>query len=44
VLRGLRADYDEEAQRLVCEGPNWVPGISGGRRAPQKVDVAVPFQ
>jgi outer membrane biosynthesis protein TonB len=44
VLRGLRADYDEEAQRLVCEGPNWVSGISGGRRAPQKVDVAVPFQ
>jgi hypothetical protein len=44
VLRGLRADYDEEAQRLVCEGPNWIPGISGGRRAPQQVDVAVPFQ
>lgn len=44
VLRGLRADYDEEAQRLVCESPNWVPGISGGRRAPQLVDVAVPFQ
>ena len=44
VVRGLRADYDEEAQRLVCEGPNWIPGISGGRRAPQMVDVVVPFQ
>ncbi|RZK16040.1 MAG: hypothetical protein EOO56_21215, partial [Hymenobacter sp.] len=43
VLRGLRADYDAEAQRLVCEGPAWVPGISGGRRAAQQVDVAVPF-
>lgn len=43
VLRGLRADYDAEAQRLVCEGPAWVPGISGGRRAAQTVDVAVPF-
>lgn len=43
ILRGLRADYDAEAQRLVCEGPAWVPGISGGRRAAQQVDVAVPF-
>jgi hypothetical protein len=44
VLRGLRADYDAEAQRLVCEeGPAWVPGISGGRRAALQIDVAVPF-
>jgi outer membrane biosynthesis protein TonB len=44
VLRGLRADYDAEAQRLVCdEGPAWVPGISGGRRATLQIDVAVPF-
>jgi outer membrane biosynthesis protein TonB len=44
VLRGLRADYDAEAQRLVCEeSPAWVPGISGGRRAALQVDVAVPF-
>lgn len=44
VLRGLRADYDAEAQRLVCdEGATWVPGISGGRRAALQVDVAVPF-
>lgn len=44
VLHGLRADYDAEAQRLVCDGANWVPGIGGGRRAAQPVDVAVPFQ
>ncbi|MFD1870992.1 energy transducer TonB [Hymenobacter bucti] len=43
VLRGLRADYDAEAQRLVRDGPAWVPGISGGRRAALQVDVAVPF-
>jgi outer membrane biosynthesis protein TonB len=43
VLRGLRDDYDAEAQRLVSEGPTWVPGISGGRRATLQVDVAVPF-
>ena len=44
VLHGLRADYDAEAQRLVCESANWVPGIGGGKRAAQPVDVAVPFQ
>jgi hypothetical protein len=43
VRRGLRADYDAEAQRLVCEGPAWVPGTSGGRRAAREVDIAVPF-
>ena len=43
VLRGLREDYDEEAQRLVCDGPGWIPGISGGRRAPLDIDIAVPF-
>lgn len=43
VLRGLREDYDAEAQRLVCDGPGWIPGISGGRRAPLEIDIAVPF-
>ena len=43
VLHSLRADYDAEAQRLVCDGPGWVPGIGGGKRAAQSVDVAVPF-
>lgn len=43
VLRGLRADYDEEAQRLVCDGPGWIPGISGGKRAALEIDIAVPF-
>jgi hypothetical protein len=43
VLRGLRADYDAEAQRLVCDGPGWIPGISGGKRALLEIDIAVPF-
>jgi hypothetical protein len=43
VLHGLRADYNAEAQRLVCEGPKWVPGVSGGQRAARLVTVAVPF-
>jgi len=43
VLRGLREDYDAEAQRLVCDAPGWIPGISGGKRAPLEIDLAVPF-
>lgn len=43
VLRGLRDDYDAEAQRLVCDGPAWVPGVSGGHRAAQAIMVTVPF-
>jgi hypothetical protein len=43
VSRGLRKDYDEEALRIVCDGPAWQPGIAGGRRAPLPMEVTVPF-
>ena len=43
VVRGLRADYDAEAQRLVCEGPAWQPGVAGGRRAALPVEMTVAF-
>lgn len=43
VLRGLRADYDAEALRLVSEGPAWVPGVAGGRRAALPVELDVVF-
>ena len=43
VLYGLRADYDEEALRLVCEGPAWRPGITDGRRTALPVEVTVSF-
>ena len=43
VVRGMRADYDEEALRLVCEGPAWRPGIAGGRRAALPVEITVSF-
>ncbi|OGX89314.1 hypothetical protein BEN49_09165 [Hymenobacter coccineus] len=43
VVRGLRADYDAEALRLVCEGPSWVPGVAGGRRAALPVELDVVF-
>jgi TonB family protein len=44
ILQSLRADYDDEAQRLVRKGPNWIPGTSKEQQATQLVDVAVPFQ
>ncbi len=44
AVRKLRADYDAEAIRLLQEGPDWVPGISGGRRAAQTIDVPVEFE
>ncbi|MCC3154117.1 energy transducer TonB [Hymenobacter sp. BT770] len=43
VVRGLRADYDAEALRMVCDGPAWQPGVSGGRRAPLPVELTVSF-
>ncbi|MFD1467898.1 energy transducer TonB [Hymenobacter caeli] len=43
VVRGLRPDYDAEALRLVCEGPGWVPGVAGGRRAALPVELNVVF-
>jgi TonB family protein len=43
VARGMRKDYDDEALRLVCEGPAWQPGVAGGKRAPLPMEVTVPF-
>ncbi len=43
VIHGLRADYDAEALRIVCEGPAWQPGVANGRRAPLPMEVTVPF-
>jgi len=43
VVRSLRTDYDEEALRLVCEGPAWQPGVASGRRAPLPVETTVAF-
>ncbi|MCI1188337.1 energy transducer TonB [Hymenobacter sp. DH14] len=43
VVRGMRADYDDEALRMICEGPAWRPGIAGGRRAALPMEVTVSF-
>ena len=43
VVRGLRADYDEEALRIICEGPAWRPGIANGRRAALPMELTISF-
>ena len=43
VVRGIRADYDKEALRLVCEGPAWRPGIAAGRRAALPMEITILF-
>ncbi|GAB2460367.1 hypothetical protein GCM10011375_10780 [Hymenobacter qilianensis] len=44
VVSGLSKECDEEAMRLVREGPAWFPGIIGGRRTAQQVRISVPFR
>ncbi len=43
VVRGLRADYDAEALRIICEGPAWRPGIANGRRAALPMELTISF-
>ena len=43
VVRGLRADYDAEALRIICEGPAWRPGIANGRRAALPMELTIGF-
>ena len=43
VVRSMRADYDDEALRMVCEGPAWQPGIAAGRRTPLPIELTVTF-
>ncbi|GAB2859259.1 energy transducer TonB [Hymenobacter ruber] len=43
VLRSLRKDYDDEALRMVCEGPGWQPGIAGGGRTDLPIELTVTF-
>lgn len=44
VVSGLSKECDEEALRLVREGPAWFPGVIGGRRTAQQVRISVPFR
>ncbi|KAA9333085.1 TonB family protein [Hymenobacter busanensis] len=44
VVKSVHPDLDEEALRLVCEGPGWYPGVVNGKRAPRTVEISVPFR
>ena len=43
VTRSLREDYDNEALRMLCEGPKWQPGIASGHRTDLPVELSVTF-
>ncbi|MDW3196427.1 MAG: TonB family protein [Cytophagales bacterium] len=43
VIRGLGAGCDEEAVRVVKEGPQWTPATSGGQAVPVTSEVEVQF-
>ncbi|QDA60105.1 TonB family protein [Hymenobacter jejuensis] len=44
VLDSLSPECDQEAIRLVQEGPTWLPGTANGRRAARTVKVTVSFR
>jgi TonB family protein len=44
VVSGLSKECDEEAIRLLREGPAWRPAILNGRPTSQTVRVSVPFE
>lgn len=43
VLKGLGEPYDDEALRLVREGPRWYPALRRGKPVSRKVQVDVSF-
>ncbi len=43
VVQGLGAGCDEEAIRVIQEGPKWSPGKANGEPVAKKVSMPVPF-
>ena len=43
VTSKLSPECDEEAIRLLKEGPAWFPGVQSNRRTARKVELKVPF-
>ncbi|SES72664.1 TonB family protein [Hymenobacter actinosclerus] len=43
VVRRLTPECDEEAIRLLKDGPAWFPGVQNNRRMARKVELNVPF-
>ncbi|MDU0369960.1 TonB family protein [Hymenobacter endophyticus] len=44
VVKSVSPECDEEALRLLKEGPNWFPAVENNRRLARKVVVNVPFK
>ncbi|MCA8832919.1 TonB family protein [Hymenobacter pini] len=44
VVKSVSPECDEEALRLLREGPAWFPAVQNGRRTARKVVVSVPFK
>lgn len=44
VVKPVSPECDEEALRLLREGPNWFPAVQNNRRTARKVVVNVPFK
>jgi len=44
VLKGLGYGCDEEAIRLIIEGPAWDPAIKKGKSISEEVKIKVPFE
>jgi TonB family protein len=44
IKKGLGYGCDEEAIRLIKEGPAWKPAISNGKKVNRKITVFVPFK
>ncbi|WP_019946380.1 TonB family protein [Hymenobacter aerophilus] len=43
AVRRLSPECDEEAIRLLKEGPAWFPGVQNSRRTARRVEINVPF-
>ncbi|GAA4391168.1 energy transducer TonB [Hymenobacter koreensis] len=44
IINSVHPDLDEEALRLICEGPAWYPGIENGKRAARVVELNISFR
>ena len=44
VVKSVSPECDEEALRLLKEGPNWFPAVQNNRRTARKVVINIPFK
>lgn len=44
IKKGLGYGCDQEAMRLIKEGPAWKPAIANGKKVERKITVFVPFK